>query len=699
MRIHRSPASSRLVLVALATSVLAAPSEARAASSGVLSRFAAVLSASASAAVPDDPPPSRPTEATDLSTLDPTVKRRVRGVYFSPRDRPFRSCLADRLDTFIKMAQRLFQEEMAAAGRWDPWGQGKTFPFEADSEGRWKVVFMVGEHDTGWYHERWPGTYPGTPAFDEMCRRLPTHFGTENVVVFMYDLAVLEDGLVYYAGQGGSGAPWSGEGAGYTLQGSHFLGLGFDTVAVRIEDQAAMFEQTESSTMTDYDGDLRLHVLTRGELASTAVGAAIHELGHAFYLGHDFKDYDGDGIETNLLGHGFRRLSGRYTPTGFLPPTELGPLHTFELDTAVLFNEGVPPTELLRDDGDPGTSSEGTWYVSGGTFPYGARSVYANEPGAAYTFSLAVPEVGRYRVSLRWTEWPSRLSDVPVEIRHAAGATVVRVDQTTGASRWNDVGRYTFRGSASIAVRSLGGGSTCADGVRLVRVREARDPAAELRMAPRPEPAILDGGSRALAFAASMGSAHEGAALAWRGATFENVGTGDAPALILRARLHEDRDGDGALDPDDPEIGGPAAFEPGDGTLRFEGLSVTFDDSNPVRFLLVCDLIPEVRQAGGLAAASAWAIALLGAACLLLAGRRGGLRELPRLGGALALVLVLGAWLHLSGCGGDGGGAGPLPAGRGEIQMRLAGLDVADVETGEVAVVPELPVTAWAWDA
>jgi hypothetical protein len=322
-------------------------------------------------------------QPTDLSKLDLGVKHRVRCVWFTPSDRPLRTCLQERLDVFFRMAQRSFQEEMAREGFLDAWGQGKTFPFEMDAAGRWKVVYMVGEQPASWYWAQWEGTFPGTPAFHEMNRRLPLEFARENVVLYIYDLVVMEGNRLFYCGQGGSGAPWSGEGAGYTLQGAHIFGVGFDTVATSIDEQGAMFEQTESSGLPDYDGNGSLHILTRGEYASTDLGAGIHELGHAFYLGHIFDDYDGDGIETNLMGNGFRRFSGRYTPKGYLPPTGLGPVQASELDAAVLFNEGTPPIELFRDDGDPGTSSVGSWKPSGGTYPYGDGSVYAWLTGAS----------------------------------------------------------------------------------------------------------------------------------------------------------------------------------------------------------------------------------------------------------------------------------------------------------------------------
>jgi hypothetical protein len=173
-----------------------------------------------------------------------------------------------------------------------------------------------------------------------MRRRLPAEHARENVVIYIYDLATVEGGQVRNSGNGGSGAPWDGAGAGYVLQGAHFLGVGFDTVATRPEDQRAMFEQTEPSGLLDFapDGGA-VGPRTRGEYASVIVGAAIHELGHAFYLDHIFTDYDGDGVETNLMGNGFRRFGGRFTPRGPQPPTGLGPDHARELDRAPLFND------------------------------------------------------------------------------------------------------------------------------------------------------------------------------------------------------------------------------------------------------------------------------------------------------------------------------------------------------------------------
>jgi hypothetical protein len=274
-------------------------------------------------------------QPTDLSSLDLSLRAHVRAVYFTPSDRPFRACAGEHLDQYIRIARTFFRDEMRAEGRTKADGSGKTFRYESGADGRWRVVFLRGEHDAAHYQSQ---PDPAGAALAEMIARLPQAFHNNNVTVYVYDLAVVEDRRVHYSGNGGSGAPWEGEGAGYVLQGAHFLGMGFDTLATRIEDQAARFEQSELSGIEDWSADGTWRELTRGEYASNMVGAAVHELGHAFYLEHVFTDYDGDGIEVNLMGNGFRRFGGRFSLRGPQPFTRLGRESATSLDAAHLFN-------------------------------------------------------------------------------------------------------------------------------------------------------------------------------------------------------------------------------------------------------------------------------------------------------------------------------------------------------------------------
>ena len=130
----------------------------------------------------------------------------------------------------------------------------------------------------------------------------------------------------------------------------------------------------------------------------------------------------------------------------------------------------------IVDDGGPGTQAEGNWYVSGSPSPYGTQSLYSRDSGAVYHFRLIVPAAMEYDVYLWWTEWSSRLEDVPVEVDHADGTALVRIDQRENGGRWNKIGRWTLDGIARVRILSLGPGSTSADAVRIVPANVAGSP-------------------------------------------------------------------------------------------------------------------------------------------------------------------------------------------------------------------------------
>jgi hypothetical protein len=60
---------------------------------------------------------------------------------------------------------------------------------------------------------------------------------------------------------------------------------------------------------------------------------------------------------------------------------------------------------LILDNGKLGTSSNGSWKVSGGANPYGSNSLYAGANGASYTFNANLATPGEYQVFAWWTEW------------------------------------------------------------------------------------------------------------------------------------------------------------------------------------------------------------------------------------------------------------------------------------------------------
>lgn len=125
--------------------------------------------------------------------------------------------------------------------------------------------------------------------------------------------------------------------------------------------------------------------------------------------------------------------------------------------------------EIIIDNGDPNTSSTGSWEISSGSNPYGINSVYTTEDNATYAFEAVVN--GAYEVSLWWTNWYNRCFSVPVEIWNKTTLLdTVYVNQRTGAGQWNAIGtgKYTFDGTAKIKIIHNQGEicSTCADAVR-----------------------------------------------------------------------------------------------------------------------------------------------------------------------------------------------------------------------------------------
>ena len=126
---------------------------------------------------------------------------------------------------------------------------------------------------------------------------------------------------------------------------------------------------------------------------------------------------------------------------------------------------------LIQDNGDPGTSSNGTWPVSGGVSPYGSNSRYANANGASYTFHLDLVTPGEYQVFAWWTEYRNRRSSVPIDITHQGGTNTVTVNHRQNGGQWNQLGTtWTFDNQATITIRSLGNGTTSADAIKLVSV-------------------------------------------------------------------------------------------------------------------------------------------------------------------------------------------------------------------------------------
>jgi mono/diheme cytochrome c family protein len=129
----------------------------------------------------------------------------------------------------------------------------------------------------------------------------------------------------------------------------------------------------------------------------------------------------------------------------------------------------VADDSIIVDNDEPGTHHIGNWGPSAAPNPYGASSVYSRNEDTSYTYDVTLPAAGTYDVYLWWTQWASRITAVPIDISHAAGTETITVNQQINGGRWNLAGRWSFGTTATVTIRSLGGGgSTCADAVRFV---------------------------------------------------------------------------------------------------------------------------------------------------------------------------------------------------------------------------------------
>jgi len=142
----------------------------------------------------------------------------------------------------------------------------------------------------------------------------------------------------------------------------------------------------------------------------------------------------------------------------------------------VTITEAPSVDEMIIDNGGAGTSYTGTWSLSGGSGFYGRNSLYGRD-GATYTWGTTALSPGTYEVMMRWTEFSSRSTRVPIRIQHAEGTSDVTVNQQRDGGQWNSLGYYTFNGSGKVTLYAPDRYPTsyCADAVRFVKVETVNE--------------------------------------------------------------------------------------------------------------------------------------------------------------------------------------------------------------------------------
>lgn len=130
---------------------------------------------------------------------------------------------------------------------------------------------------------------------------------------------------------------------------------------------------------------------------------------------------------------------------------------------------------LDADDKSSRRFSGPGWFTSANPGYWGGTPAWLNPVGdgsSSARFMLRLPAAGAYEAQAWWVASSNRATNTPFIIARTNGADTVRMDQTSGGSRWNVLGTYGFSGDTSESITvtnaATGGNYVVADGIRIV---------------------------------------------------------------------------------------------------------------------------------------------------------------------------------------------------------------------------------------
>jgi hypothetical protein len=141
-------------------------------------------------------------------------------------------------------------------------------------------------------------------------------------------------------------------------------------------------------------------------------------------------------------------------------------------------------SEVVIDDGQPGTSFTGSWSPSSAPVAYGTGALVSpGASGAAYRWTPTIPQTWQYQVYLWWPSDATLSPAAPVTVvfyepwAYSMWSSTFPVSQQVGGGQWQLLGTFTFpAGTAGYVEISDANGPAAADAVRLVPFGPAPDP-------------------------------------------------------------------------------------------------------------------------------------------------------------------------------------------------------------------------------
>lgn len=151
---------------------------------------------------------------------------------------------------------------------------------------------------------------------------------------------------------------------------------------------------------------------------------------------------------------------------------------TCVLSALLSISSSVLAVEFFVDNLDTAdVTTNGSWTNSGSTPGYhGVNYAHDNNSDKgqkAFTFTPDIPSSDYYQISLRWTSYANRATNVPVTVTHANGTDSLTVNQSVAGGQWVPLGTYFFNAgtSGNVLIENTGtDGYVIADAIRVSSV-------------------------------------------------------------------------------------------------------------------------------------------------------------------------------------------------------------------------------------